>query len=843
MNVQCEKCGTGYGLDETLVGPSGTTVRCTVCGHVFKVYATGGARTESWVLRQASGATYPFDRLGTLQDWIAEGKVSENDLIAKTGGEWKRLSDLAEMKPFFDAARGSQIRREVTQPVAAGFARVSASDHAATIRQAPLAQVPAPAQPTPHVTAAYESAAAPRAPMARPAVAPVAQATPTVRAAAQAPAPLETARTMPAIAAPGRFSAHEAADTIQAFVPAVSEDAPTLIQVPAAAPYAPAVVSNSFAPQTPVAKPGRAAARVAPFQPWQEGPEAPTARHAVAADPDLSQIPAAGNDERWVRGRGVAASGPAWAEPSQVAGSPHREFEEDDPLPPRRRMGRWIALAIVVLLAGSGFYLYMYQRQQVEGMLGGLIGSPDDGRHQAFFIKGQESFLLDTDLAFRQADREFQKVLALADGDAATLAALGEMYAVWSQYLRDAAIDARLDAAAQTPDGGTPDLREVERLEREAGEKLDEARRWAGQARDSGVDLPAIHVTGADVARLNGDLKEAEALLGRVPGAASDPGAEYVGALIGIDRRRPTGEVLDLLSRVTRGDELLRVLYRKARVLAAAGRNQEARRDLDRILSLNRDHERARSLAARIDAGLAVALLSEPAPVSSVATGPAVQDVATPTPATPAEPPGPTPAVAAATGGGGGGGGEGGAGAGGGNVEAMLTRALRAQENGQAAQAIELFEAVLERQPGNIDAMSGIGYCNLDRGNKGQAISWFRRALGGGGGSFGPAIIGLAETYKAQGQKAEALKWYRRYIEVHPGGRDAALARSNVGRLEGEVGSAADPAKAEGDGAEPGDGQEAAPPAPVPDQPEQGPDDQPAAAPAPASPAPDPAEG
>jgi tetratricopeptide (TPR) repeat protein len=839
-------------------------VRCTVCGHVFKVYAASGARAESWVLRQASGATFPFDRLGILQDWIAEGKVSEHDLIAKTGGEWKRLSDLAEMKPFFDAARGRQIRREVTQPVAAGFVRNSASDYAATIRQAPLGQIPAPAprQSPPHVTAAYESAAAPRAPMARPAVASVPQATPTVRQAqVHIPVSIATAPTQPAIQSPVRVSAHETADTIQSFLPAsqlpqapapfaspqVSEDAPTMIQVPTAAAVAPTM------PGASAIRTGPARAHVAPFQPWQEGPEAPLPHQArpqsgapaYAAEPDLSQVPAAGHDERWVRGRAVAASGPAWAESSQAAISQHREFEEDDPLPPRRRMGRWIALALVVLLVGGGFYLFMYQRELVEGLFGGLSGGPDEGRHQAFFIKGQESFLLDTDLAFRQADREFQKSLALVEGDATTLATLGAMYAIWSQYLRDAEIDARLDAAAQAAAEGQPDLREAERLEREAKEKFEEARRWAEQARDTGADLPAVLVALADVARLKGDLKEADTLLGRVAAAAPDPGAEYVKALVGIDRGRPTEEILGLLSQVARGEDLLRVLYRKARTLAAAGRNDEARRAIDRILALNRDHERTKSLAARIDAGLTVALRIDPAADSTrevAAHSPAggardgvLEAAEKPEPEKPAVVPAPA-------------GGEGGGAVGGGNVESMLTRALRMQENGQAAQAIELFEAVLERQPGNIDAMSGIGYCHLDRGNKGQAISWFRRALGGGTGSYGPAIIGLAETYKAQGQKAEALKWYRRYLEVHPGGRDAALARSNVQRFEAELGPEAKAVGAEDVGTKPGSeaGDPATPVTPAEDKPVTPPapvEDKPADKPATASPDPYSAEG
>src|SRR5262249_28346430 len=37
MDVRCERCKTLYELDDSRVSEAGTTVRCTTCGHVFRV--------------------------------------------------------------------------------------------------------------------------------------------------------------------------------------------------------------------------------------------------------------------------------------------------------------------------------------------------------------------------------------------------------------------------------------------------------------------------------------------------------------------------------------------------------------------------------------------------------------------------------------------------------------------------------------------------------------------------------------------------------------------------------------------------------------------------------------
>ena len=37
MDVRCEKCNTEYELDEARLKPGGVTVKCTTCGHMFKI--------------------------------------------------------------------------------------------------------------------------------------------------------------------------------------------------------------------------------------------------------------------------------------------------------------------------------------------------------------------------------------------------------------------------------------------------------------------------------------------------------------------------------------------------------------------------------------------------------------------------------------------------------------------------------------------------------------------------------------------------------------------------------------------------------------------------------------
>ncbi len=147
MDVRCERCRAQYVFDDEQVTPSGLTVQCTNCGHVFKVKkkelvvtvpvkpgeeegapmpATAAApkpgghapqpgppaqepeRPREWRVRQANGNVFTFRELTTLQKWIVEQKVSRDDEISLSGDQWKRLGNIAELASFFQVVEAAE---------------------------------------------------------------------------------------------------------------------------------------------------------------------------------------------------------------------------------------------------------------------------------------------------------------------------------------------------------------------------------------------------------------------------------------------------------------------------------------------------------------------------------------------------------------------------------------------------------------------------------------------------------------------------------------------------------------------------------------------------------------
>jgi len=160
MDVRCEKCQTEYELDEARLKPGGVTVKCTNCGHMFKIRKrsptnVGAApgeqrpRTQSskppggplkrperpdsifdeapttraedgpttldrqWLIRLENGDQKSCRELATLQQWIVAAVVSRESLISRSGKTWKRLGDIAELAQFFDIADEARTTRDV----------------------------------------------------------------------------------------------------------------------------------------------------------------------------------------------------------------------------------------------------------------------------------------------------------------------------------------------------------------------------------------------------------------------------------------------------------------------------------------------------------------------------------------------------------------------------------------------------------------------------------------------------------------------------------------------------------------------------------------------------------
>ncbi|NOY89891.1 MAG: hypothetical protein GXP55_01690, partial [Deltaproteobacteria bacterium] len=120
MDVTCERCGTEYEFDETLVSARGTTVKCTNCGHLFKVFRPGSGpdlTTErAWRVRRGDGKELDLGSLKELQRRITEGSLDEDDRLSRSGESFKRLGDIAELRTFFAAARATQEEGRPTQP-------------------------------------------------------------------------------------------------------------------------------------------------------------------------------------------------------------------------------------------------------------------------------------------------------------------------------------------------------------------------------------------------------------------------------------------------------------------------------------------------------------------------------------------------------------------------------------------------------------------------------------------------------------------------------------------------------------------------------------------------------
>jgi len=152
VEVQCERCGTGYALDESRLGTAGGRVRCARCGHVFVVQRPGaeapapaparpaaadGLRRE-WRVRRRDKSISSLRELTTLQRWIVEGKLSREDEVGLDGQNWRPLGSIPDLGAFFAAA--DALARVAT--LEAELARVGAA------AAPPPVEAPSPPAPT-----------------------------------------------------------------------------------------------------------------------------------------------------------------------------------------------------------------------------------------------------------------------------------------------------------------------------------------------------------------------------------------------------------------------------------------------------------------------------------------------------------------------------------------------------------------------------------------------------------------------------------------------------------------------------------------------------------------------
>jgi predicted Zn finger-like uncharacterized protein len=110
MDVQCERCKTEYEFDDALVSGRGTTVRCTHCGHQFKVRRaeTNQPGADKWVVRTAVGTDLTFLTLRELQRAILAKQVGRGDVLTRGNDSPRTLGTITELEPFFEGRTSSR---------------------------------------------------------------------------------------------------------------------------------------------------------------------------------------------------------------------------------------------------------------------------------------------------------------------------------------------------------------------------------------------------------------------------------------------------------------------------------------------------------------------------------------------------------------------------------------------------------------------------------------------------------------------------------------------------------------------------------------------------------------
>lgn len=128
-----------------------------------------------------------------------------------------------------------------------------------------------------------------------------------------------------------------------------------------------------------------------------------------------------------------------------------------------------------------------------------------------------------------------------------------------------------------------------------------------------------------------------------------------------------------------------------------------------------------------------------------------------------------------------------GGGGGGGSVINLLSRANEQLQGGSASRAKQLFQQVLDREPGNSEALTGLGWAELSEGNAAAAERQFEKALEVNP-SFGDAYIGLGHANRDLGNAREALDAYKSYLERFPNGSKASIAEYQRDELQKQLG-------------------------------------------------------
>lgn len=812
MDVKCERCSTEYEFDDALVSGRGTTVKCTNCGHKFKIRRHDGDFSEDfWNVTTGDGRTLVFTSLRELQRAIQTHLVERTDRLSRGGLPPKPIGQIPELVSFFDVrdARKSQPpEKRATQdgpppahrssrppppPGALGPSLAPPRARQPTRPEFPAPPAPFEANPSKTTLIGTGSPLPEQAPTFVPTV------TPSPRGAAVAsggPPPVPSrgppaASTMPPpterdpdpesirdgyeaeedAAYEAALDAHVFAQTAilgsessaldarearEAIVAPPAVHAPVAVRETSPRPPAPAAVDLAPLIDDEVGSPP---------PPNRESTRLPT-RSPSAETPRVSQPPPLPARARTFS---VPPPAPVVDVSSPLPHAPVRSLlaEMDEPdgrhsasadslAPPRRRsVGAFIVAAVVALGALTVGAVWAQKHYGIT--IGGARqapSSPLDPKVTSLLDAGEKAL---ADGNVERAKESFDKASVLAERDPRLLVDVARLAA------------ARADVAWLKTRLLPADASDEHRMTRESLTELAlAAKKASDDAAAVAPDEPASLRAKIDALRIAGERDAARALVGKIGPSATSPESAYVLAALDVAEVEPLWstvvERLRSASGAETGPGRARALLVYA--LARSGDVAAARAELDRLSAMSRAHPLLALLRAYTERAKPA-----PRPSASVAVGAVPSSVAPIVSAPFGGAPSPGDKLGDKS--------HGGGAPLSGDPRELVRQGDKARGKGDLDRARTLYSAALEKNPNDSEALTGIAAIAHARRDLDGARASFKRVLAINP-NYMPALVGLADVEWESGDHASALKIYKDIVDRYPAGTYPARVRERA---------------------------------------------------------------
>ncbi|HUH01696.1 MAG TPA: tetratricopeptide repeat protein, partial [Kofleriaceae bacterium] len=129
------------------------------------------------------------------------------------------------------------------------------------------------------------------------------------------------------------------------------------------------------------------------------------------------------------------------------------------------------------------------------------------------------------------------------------------------------------------------------------------------------------------------------------------------------------------------------------------------------------------------------------------------------------------------------------------SFETLVARAEELAEQVKCTEALALYARALEINRRSVTVLSGMGYCEIERGKMAAAHQRFRAALKISPGHI-DSLLGEAETFQQEGLRTDAIDAYRRVLARNPSEYHQKIARRQIKALGGDPDEGAPPAPA-----------------------------------------------